>query len=204
MHKIQDRKKIIAQISRAAELYKKNLVGRQFLYVFDGRFIEVLYKAENFLHLTGAGTSLSAKQFYKYAVSRKLAATQITFSPAHPYDLCVRKIQHICNIASLATSECIMLEEIRTNTQQYRFGATNMDFTLCFGPDAKHDGSYIAQSLRDENCFAKSRGAYIVTHILAKRNDQKLYTELLYMDKGASAGDIPADAARQAEPSLLA
>ena len=157
MRKVQDRKKIIHEISAAAELYKKNLVGRQFLYVFDGRFIEVMYKAENFLHLTGVGTGLSAKQFYKYAVNRILSTSQILFNAAHPYDLCVRKLQHLCDMAELAASECFMLEEIRTSTQLYKFGTTNLDFTLCFGLDSKREGSYIAQSLRDENCFANSR-----------------------------------------------
>ena len=133
MRKVQDRKKIIHEISAAAELYKKNLVGRQFLYVFDGRFIEVMYKAENFLHLTGVGTGLSAKQFYKYAVNRILSTSQILFNAAHPYDLCVRKLQHLCDMAELAASECFMLEEIRTSTQLYKFGTTNLDFTCALG-----------------------------------------------------------------------
>lgn len=203
MRKVQDRKKIIHEISAAAELYKKNLVGRQFLYVFDGRFIEVMYKAENFLHLTGVGTGLSAKQFYKYAVNRILSTSQILFNAAHPYDLCVRKLQHLCSMTDLATSECFMLEEIKTNTQLYKFGTTNLDFTLCFGVDSKQDGSYIAQSLRDENCFAKSRDVYIVTHILSKQNDKKRYENMLYMDKASSLAELPADVLPMMEPSLL-
>ena len=203
MRKVQDRKKIIHEISAAAELYKKNLVGRQFLYVFDGRFIEVMYKAENFLHLTGVGTGLSAKQFYKYAVNRILSTSQILFNAAHPYDLCVRKLQHLCDMAELAASECFMLEEIRTSTQLYKFGTTNLDFTLCFGLDSKREGSYIAQSLRDENCFAKSRDVYTVTHILSKQNDKKRYEKLLYMDKATSMAEIPVEVLQMMEPSLL-
>ena len=192
MRKVQDRKKIIHEISAAAELYKKNLVGRQFLYVFDGRFIEVMYKAENFLHLTGVGTGLSAKQFYKYAVNRILSTSQILFNA-----------QHLCDMAELAASECFMLEEIRTSTQLYKFGTTNLDFTLCFGLDSKREGSYIAQSLRDENCFAKSRDVYTVTHILSKQNDKKRYEKLLYMDKASSMAEIPVEVLQMMEPSLL-
>ena len=203
MRKVQDRKKIIHEISAAAELYKKNLVGRQFLYVFDGRFIEVMYKAENFLHLTGVGTGLSAKQFYKYAVNRILSTSQILFNAAHPYDLCVRKLQHLCDMAELAASECFMLEEIRTSTQLYKFGTTNLDFTLCFGLDPNREGPYIAQSLRDENCFAKSRDVYTVTHILSKQNDKKRYEKLLYMDKASSMAEIPVEVLQMMEPSLL-
>ena len=46
MKKLNDKKQVVAQISAAARLYKKNLVGKHFLYVFDGRAIEVAYQAK--------------------------------------------------------------------------------------------------------------------------------------------------------------
>mgnify|MGYP000458959541 FL=1 len=63
MGKQQDREKIVQEIKVAADLYRKHLVGKRFLYVFEGRYIEVLYKAANFRHLTGVATNLSAKSF---------------------------------------------------------------------------------------------------------------------------------------------
>ena len=63
MGKQQDREKIVQEIKIAADLYRKHLVGKRFLYVFEGRYIEVLYKAANFRHLTGVATNLSAKKF---------------------------------------------------------------------------------------------------------------------------------------------
>ena len=65
--KNRDREEIVAKINNAAVLYKNNLVGRKFLYVFENRYIEVIYKSENFRHLTGVDTMLSAKAFYNYA-----------------------------------------------------------------------------------------------------------------------------------------
>ena len=59
MGKQQDREKIVQEIKIAADLYRKHLVGKRFLYVFEGRYIEVLYKAANFRHLTGVATNLS-------------------------------------------------------------------------------------------------------------------------------------------------
>ena len=41
MSKAQDKKDVAAKICAAAQKYKQNLVGRHFLYAFDGRFIEV-------------------------------------------------------------------------------------------------------------------------------------------------------------------
>jgi len=70
MDKQRDREKIVQEIKTAASLYKKHLVGKRFLYVFEGRYIEVIYKAANFRHLTGVATNLSAKQFYNYAAKK--------------------------------------------------------------------------------------------------------------------------------------
>ena len=63
MGKQQDREKIVQEIKIAADLYRKHLVGKRFLYVFEGRYIEVLYKAANFRHLTGVATNLPQKSF---------------------------------------------------------------------------------------------------------------------------------------------
>ena len=49
-------------MNTTADLYRKHLVGKRFLYVFESRYIEVLYKASNFRHLTGVDTNLSAKK----------------------------------------------------------------------------------------------------------------------------------------------
>lgn len=75
--KSNDRKIIVCEINRAAQLYKKHLVGKKFLYVFDSRYIEVCFKADNFSHLTGVETSLSARRFYQYAVNNQLQSSQI-------------------------------------------------------------------------------------------------------------------------------
>lgn len=91
MERVQDRKNIVEEIKKAAALYKKHLVGKRFLYVFEGQYIEVIYKAQNFRHLTGVNTRLSAKQFYSYAVRNLLEVHQIGFNRVHPYDLCVKK-----------------------------------------------------------------------------------------------------------------
>lgn len=43
------RKNVISAVQK----YKDELVGKKFLYIFDEQFIEVIYKTENFMHLTG-------------------------------------------------------------------------------------------------------------------------------------------------------
>lgn len=197
MGKRKDNKKeIIKEIQAAALLYKEKLVGKKFLYVFEGRYIEVIYKTRNFRHLTGVDTQVPAKRFYKYAIEKKLQVGQIYFSDVHPYELCKRKIKHIKNVATLAGSESFMLEEIVTTTRTYKFGTTDLNFSICMNKEIDEEGKdkgdcYVVESLRDEDCFSKSKSAYAVTHIFSKANDSSKYTELLFMDKTASMDDLP-------------
>lgn len=185
-----DRKAIVMAIESAAALYKQHLVGYTFMYVFDDRYIEVIYKTENFKHLTGVDSSLSARAFYKNAVSHRLQATQIYFSARHPYRLCKRKLAHLAEIPLLAGNESFMLEEITTATRAYKFGNTNLQFTLCMNKEFTADGQpkgncYVVESIRDEDCFARSKNVYEITHIYRRRNDAKLYDTELYSSPNA-------------------
>ena len=142
MGKYQDnRKEIINEIHAAALLYKEKLVGKRFLYVFEGQYIEVIYKARNFRHLTGVDTRVPAKRFYTYAVEKNLQVVQIYFSAAHPYELCKRKIKHIKDVATLAGSESFMLEEIVTATKTYKFGTTDLKFSICMNKETDEKGN---------------------------------------------------------------
>lgn len=198
MGKAPNRAYIVQQINLAAALYRQNLVGRRFLYVFDNRYIEVLFHGQNFRHLTGVDTKMDAITFYKDAVRGRLQANKIYFSWQHPSDICLRKVQHICNIASMMTDESLMLEEVTTNTKTYAFGTTDLNFTLCldreYDPNGKPKGEcYVAQSLRDGDNMSKSKDVYVITHIFSKPNTDKKYTTLCYMDKNSSMDDLPDD-----------
>ena len=208
MGKQQDRRIIVQEIKNAAKLYKQYLVGKKFMYVFENKYIEVIYKSANFRHLTGVDTKLSAKQFYSYAVKNILQASQIFFSSQHPYELCKRKIKHIGEIATLAGSEGFVLEEITTNTRNYRFGTTNLNFTLCLNKEFDSYGvqkgdCFVVESLRDEDCFSKSKKAYSVSHIFSMPNDKKKYTDILFLEKGATIENLPRDIRNMLDDKLL-
>lgn len=205
--KSNDRKIIVCEINNAAQLYKKHLAGKKFLYVFDDRYIEVCFKTDSFRHLTGVETSLSAKRFYQYAVKKQLQSSQIYFTSRHPYSLCKKKLKHICEIAVLASTENFMLEEILTNTKRYKFGTTNLNFTLCLNKEYDKNGQeksecYIVESLRDEDCFSKSKIAYEVSYIFSKDNSSKKYSDVLFMDKRTNLDMLPDQVASMISESL--
>ncbi len=185
---------IVKAIEHAAEIYREILVGKRFMYVFDNRFIEVIYKGENFKHMTGVYTALAAQRFYSYAARHILSASQIGFNKDHPYALSIRKLKHIEEIAKLTNSECIMLEEISTATKQYKFGTTDLRFTLCLNRETDYAGvikgdCYVVHSLRDEDCFSKSKDAYEVTHIFSRANNVRKYDTLLYSNGKTNLSD---------------
>ena len=108
----------------------------------------------------------------------------------------------------LAGSESFMLEEIITNTQIYKFGATDLKFSICMNKETDESGNekgdcYVVQSLRDEDCFSKSKNAFVVTHIFSRPNDQKKYTDLLYMDASANIENLPEKIKNMLEITLL-
>lgn len=89
-----------------------------------------------------------------------------------------------------------MLEEITTATRTYKFGTTDLNFSICMNKEIDDQGNekgecYVVESLRDEDCFSKSKTAYSVTHIFSRDNSEKKYTDLLFMDKSASMDDLP-------------
>ena len=57
--------------------------------------------------------------------------------------------------------------------------------------NAPSESGYVAESLRDEDCFSKSKSAFVITHIFSKRNDAKFYTELLYEEQRTACNLLP-------------
>lgn len=208
MSKKIDKEAIAKEICKAARLYKEHLVGKRFAYVFDGRYIEVLYKNENFKHLTGVECNMSAKDFYRNALKNRLQGPQIYFTNRHPYSLCKIKVKHLCDISVLASSENFMLEEIVTDSKTYKFGTTDLEFSLCMNKEYDDNGvekgdCYIAESLRDEDCFSKSKSAYTVTHVLAKDNTARTYTDVLFLDASSSLQELPDEILKMIDDKLI-
>ncbi len=208
MSRSEDKKNLAQAICEAAKLYKNKLVGQKFLYAFDNRYIEVIFLKRNYKHLTGVATNLSANIFYQNAVKGTLTGKQIWFDADHPYALCRRKAEHLCDIANMTDSESFMLEEIATDKGKFKFGATDLNFTLCFDRDYDDEGNtagecYIVKSLRDEDCFSKSINAYEITHILSCPNNKKSYSNLLYMDRKLSLNDLPQEVIHMLDSHLL-
>lgn len=207
-HRTQNKIRITQSIIQAASVYKEKMVGYSFLYVFEGRFIEVIYRVKDFMHLTGVDSNLSVDAFYREAIRGRLQHGQIYFSQRHPYDLCVRKITQLRNISAVTDSEIFILEDLTTNTFTYRFGLTELNFTLCLNEDTDFFGNivsdkYVVRSLRIEDSVLRSSVAYEVQYIFAKRNDEELYNSLKYKDERCKISNLSDEILSKLDRSML-
>lgn len=195
MTKREKREQIVNKIIVAAQEYKTHLLGKTFMFVFDNRYIEVSFRKEEFAHLTGVDKSISAKQLYKDAEKGRLKQNQIYFSSRYPYDLCVKKMGELDKLPQAMCNDGFVLEDITTDTAYYKFGFTELNFTLCFCEDLdnsgnKRSGYYIAKSFRVEDSFERTDNVYEIKYILSKRNDEKIYNKIL-LDNGNEEETMP-------------
>ena len=198
---------IVQKIKLAAKAYKSKLLGKTFLYVYENGSLEVSFRKAEFAHLTGAERKISAESFFKLAEKGKLTGNQIFFTPSHPFDLCKKKVMELENLPKVVESEAFVLENIGTKTAVFKFGFTELNFTLCLCEDINADGEkqsdyYLAQSFRIEDCFDRASNVYEIQAIFEKKNTEKLYNVIRYKDKKPFA--LPDDAKSKIAPDVLA
>ena len=94
------------------------------------------------------------------------------------------------------------------NFVKLKISATDLNFTLCLNKEYDDKGQqkgdcFVVESLRDEDCFSKSRTAYTVTHIFSAPNDAKKYTNLLFLDENATIDGLPDEIKNMLDQTLL-
>ena len=151
---------------------------------------------------------LGARHMAQPRADQHQGGVAVREGPNHPYALSMRKLRHLGDIAKMSSSESFMLERISTDTQNYKFGTTDLHFTLCMGKPTDAEGNvvgdcFVVESLRDEDCFSKSADVFAVTHILSKSNDAKKYTDILFMDAAATLDDFPNEVKQMLSNELL-
>ena len=99
------------QIIQAAQAYKEHLAGKVFLYVYGNDFFEVVFQTDQFLHLTGVGSMLGARDFYQKAKNSTLSTGQIFFDKRHPYRVAKKKLPCLLVLHELTNSLVIISKD---------------------------------------------------------------------------------------------
>jgi len=181
-----NKSKILKMIHKNAVIYKKHLISKTFLLLFEGHSIEIMFKAENLLHLCGVDTKLLAKDFYQKAYQKKLSDKEIYFSKKHPYDFAKIKLEHLPQAISLLSNESFVITDISTQTKMFKLGATDLEVIFCFDSQIDNNGNIINNilipySLRVEGIpNSKFGNMYEVNYVLSKKTGTKNYINIEY------------------------
>lgn len=177
------------QIIDAAEVYSRELAGRNFLYIYGEEYFEVSFPVDHFLHLTGVETFLSAINFYKNAKKRTLASKQFYFTKRHPYATAKKKLPCLKRLPELTNGVVCILKDMQTVSIIYKLSVTNLEFTLGLVENTDDYGKkindlYLPMSLRvEDSSVEKSAGGEVVDFIFSKNASVGKYDTLLVKDE---------------------
>lgn len=187
--KTEKKKSIREEISEAALVYNQYLVGKQFLYVYGNEYFAVSFPIDHFLHLTGVGTKMSAKDFFRNAKRSELTENQFYFDTRHPYVNAKRKLPCLKRLPELTNDVVCILKDMQTVTIMYKLSVTNLEFTLGLTEKTdvngnKINGVFIPMSLRvEDKSVEKSNTGEIVDFIFSKEANSAKYDTLLVRDR---------------------
>lgn len=180
---------LVQRIKSAALAYKNELVGRTFLIVYDKKAIEIIFKTDSFLHLTGVATTLSAQNFYGKAVKGRLRETEIYFDAMHPADFANLKTQHLMDLTTILRTDTLIGEGIRAATASFPIGVTDLKMVICFGQNIDSTGKkvndcLIPYSLRIESMKNdKINSLYEVDYVFSKQTSKSKYSVIEFGEK---------------------
>jgi hypothetical protein len=187
--KTEKKNAIRQDIIEAAKIYSQNLAGKAFLYVYGEEYFEVFFPVENFLHLTGVETRLSAKDFYKNAKKAKLSDKQFYFDTRHPYAIAKKKLPCLKRLPELTNDMVCILKDMKTVTIVYKLSVTNLEFTLGLTENKDNEGKrindfFLPRSLRvEDSSVERSNDGEVVDFIFAKDASIASYDTLMVEDK---------------------
>jgi len=176
------------QIISAAEVYKTELAGKVFLYVYGEEYFELNFRVDSFFHLTGVDSTLKAKQFYEYAKDGHLTNEQFYFTQQHYYNGAKKKLTCLSLLPVLTNSLVCILKDLTTVTLTYKIGVTNLDFTLGLTQNVDKNGKilnemFFPRTLRvSDHSIEKSRDGEFVDFILMRNASVSKYDTIMYRD----------------------
>ena len=175
-------------IITVAKVYRDELAGKCFMYIYGEKYIEILFKTSNFSHLTGVVTSLPGKEFYRKAKKGQLNEGQFYFNNKHPIDLAGKKIGKLDKLPNLTNEAVFIIEDMSTESKIYKIGVSNLDFTLGVMENRDITTNKIINNflipvtfrIRGEKDVDKNPNVYIVDFILMKDNPYNKYDKIYF------------------------
>lgn len=190
------KKEIRKQLISSAIIYRNELAGKSFLYVYGEQYFEVLFRTNSFKHLTGVASSLAAEDFYTKAKEAELEITQFGFSADQPYRTAKKKIVCMHLLPRLTSELVCVLKDLHTATFTYKIGVTNLEFTIGLTDNLddtgnKIDDRLVPRTLRiKDKAIESSKDSFFVDYIFSKGAADTKYSHLCYASPDAQIPEI--------------
>lgn len=181
-----DKGVLVSRIKNATQTYSQYLVGKTYMFVYGDKLIEVIFKTESFLHLTGVSSTLYPKDFYKKAKRKQLKQSEIGFDSKHPADFADIKTQQLDKLYELTIKDILLVDNVITMTATFAVGLTNLSIVLCCGKNTDKNGNvindcYVPYSFRVEEIDnGKFGDIFEVDYVFCKPTTQNKYSEMTY------------------------
>lgn len=187
-----DKNKVIDIIVNAALNYRKYLQDRIFLVVYKEnevtKTVQVEFRDNHFLHLTGISTDLSAKQFYEKCLDHNISPENIRLEKNGKTQ---QKLMVLPFLHELLYHNCMIGNFVNNGVYiraDYFIGNTKAVLSVGFRYGKKVD---FPVSLYKEDVRKMSKPTNKVLAIFARDYKQKSYTECTYLSKGQEISKLP-------------
>lgn len=182
-------KEMLKILKESAKIYKDNLQNKNLLIIYckDGKveYIEMLFLARNFMHLTGLrsidknGKYKKANQFYQACLNNKLSYKDIIIKKDGTTQLKLDMISQLINI----DKKCKMIGIYNHSKKELITEILLGNINMCLGTIKNSSTYYIPNTLLKEDIRKLTIKPYSIVGILKKQIEDKKYQMVTYVSK---------------------
>lgn len=187
-----DKKKAVDIIVKAAHDYQKKLQDKVFLVIYQNNqsieHVQVEFRGNHFLHLTGVRTNLSAHRFYEQCLNNKLSITAFELDKDGKAQ---QKLTVLPYLHELLYNNCMIGTFINSGIYiraDYFVGNTKAVLSVGFRTGKKAD---FPVTLYKEDVRRLSHPTNKVLAIFVRNYDQRIYTKCTYLSKDLDFHALP-------------
>ena len=191
-----DKKEILKILKESAIKYKENLKDNNLLIIYKEKakikYIEILFLARNFMHLTGVKCNdknrkyMKANQFYQACLNNKLSYKDIIIKQNGTTKLKLDILSQLIHI----DKNCKMLGVYNNYKKELITEILLGNINMCLGLVKSATSYYIPNTLLKEDIRKIVIEPYQIMAILKKKVEEEKYKDIIYINKKANISEI--------------
>lgn len=191
-----DKKEILKILKESAIKYKENLKDNNLLIIYKEKekikYIEVLFLARNFMHLTGVKCNdknkkyMKANQFYQACLNNKLSYKDIVIKQDGTTKLKLDILSQLIHIDKKIKIIGVYNNYKKELITEILLGNINM----CLGLIKSSSSYYIPNTLLKEDIRKIVVKPYQIVAILKKKVKERKYKDIIYINKKVKISEI--------------